>query len=103
MANVAYWQRGLLCDDVEVADPMTAVLAARQRFERAQTQAKDQVDEARAAYGRSIKVTRRRDGKTQDEIAGSLKLTREQVRRYERYYEGWVKEHGREPVDPADA
>lgn len=73
---------------------MTAVLAAREHFEQAQKDAKEAIDRARASFGRSIKLARHRDGASQDEIARTLKLTREQVRRYERFYEDWSERHG---------
>lgn len=73
---------------------MTAVLDAREHFEQAQKDAKDAIDRARAGFGKSIKLARERDGVTQDQIAKALKLTREQVRRYERFYETWSAEHG---------
>ena len=73
---------------------MTAVLAARKQFEQAQEEAKDAIDRARASFGKSIKLARNRDGATQDQIAKTLKLTREQVRRYERFYETWRDTNG---------
>lgn len=73
---------------------MTAVLAARGLFEQAQKDAKKAIDRARAGFGKSIKLARDRDGATQDQIAKTLKLTREQVRRYERFYETWRDENG---------
>lgn len=76
---------------------MTIVLAARTRFEQAQEDAKVSIDRARAQYGRVIKATREDAGFTQDAIAKTLNLSREQVRRYERYYEEWVEKHGTEP------
>lgn len=77
---------------------MTLVVVARARFEQAQKDAKATVDEQRAAFGRTIKVVRDRDGVAQEAIAEALSLTREQVRRYERYYEDWSAKHGREPA-----
>jgi hypothetical protein len=76
---------------------MTAVLAAREQFAKAQTDAKDAIDRARAGFGKSIKLARVRDNLTQDDIRKALKLTREQVRRYERFYEDWVERNGAEP------
>lgn len=73
---------------------MTAVLDARKQFEQAQEAAKDAIDRARAGFGKSIKLARDRDGATQDQIAKTLKLTREQVRRYERFYETWRDTNG---------
>lgn len=73
---------------------MTAVLAARKQFEQAQEDAKDAIDRARASFGKSIKLARDRDGATQDQIAKTLQLTREQVRRYERFYETWRDTNG---------
>lgn len=78
---------------------MTLVLAARERFKQSQVDAKTLTDRARAQYGKSIKTTRDEHDVTQDAIAETLDLSREQVRRYERYYEDWVREHGTEPDD----
>lgn len=73
---------------------MTAVLAAREKFKQAQEDAKGAIDRARAGFGKSIKLARERDGATQDQIAKTLGLTREQVRRYERFYETWREKNG---------
>lgn len=73
---------------------MTAVLDAREHFEQTQKDAKSSIDRARASFGKSIKLARERDGATQDGIAKTLKLTREQVRRYERFYETWREKNG---------
>lgn len=75
---------------------MTAVLDARKHFEQAQEDAKASVDRARAQFGKTIKDARRAGAQavTQDDIAKALELTREQVRRYERFYEQWAAEHG---------
>lgn len=77
-----------------MSDPVIAVVEARDRFNQAKEDAKSAIDRARAEYGHSIKAARTRDGRTQDEIAKALGLTREQVRRYERYYEEWVEKNG---------
>ncbi|MCW2898783.1 MAG: hypothetical protein JWO67_1048 [Streptosporangiaceae bacterium] len=76
---------------------MTVVLAARDRFDEAQKNAREAIDRERALYGRSIKHTRVQLRQTQDAIAKTLCLSREQVRRYERYYEDWVERNGTEP------
>jgi DNA-binding transcriptional regulator YiaG len=76
---------------------MSPVLEARQRFEQAQDHARTAIDEARASFGLSIKTARDQHRVTQDAIAKTLGLTREQVRKYERYYELWAEKHGREP------
>ena len=73
---------------------MTLVTAARKDFEQAQEDAKKLIDRARAKYGRSIKEARDRDHLTQDAISDALGLSRESVRRYERYYDEWVEKHG---------
>ncbi|GAA3958257.1 hypothetical protein GCM10023085_45880 [Actinomadura viridis] len=73
---------------------MTAVLAAREHFQQAQKDAKRAVDRARAAFGKSIKEAREPGGATQERIRAELKLTREQVRRYERFYEQWREKNG---------
>lgn len=73
---------------------MTAVVTAREQFEQAQEQARTSIDRARAKFGKSIKDARVKDGVRQDTIAKTLDLTREQIRRYERYYEDWVERHG---------
>jgi len=77
---------------------MSPVLEARDRFEQAQKHARDAIDEARAALGLSIKTARNKSSVKQDDIAKALKLTREQTRKYERYYEDWVEKNGREPA-----
>lgn len=79
---------------------MSPVLEARDRFEQAQKHARDAIDEARAALGLSIKTARNRNNLNQADIAKALKLTREQTRKYERYYEDWVEKHHREPAGP---
>ena len=79
---------------------MTLVVAARERLTQAEKDAKSLIDEARAAFGLSIVTARKRDGLEQAAIAKQLKLTREQVRRYERYYDDWKAKHGREPAAP---
>lgn len=77
---------------------MSPVLEARERFEQAQMHARDAIDEARAALGLSIKTARNRNNVHQADIAKALKLTREQTRKYERYYEDWVEKNHREPA-----
>lgn len=77
---------------------MSPVLEARQRFEKAQNDARDAIDEARAAFGLSIKTARNKNNVKQDTIAKALGLTREQTRKYERYYEEWREKNGREPA-----
>jgi hypothetical protein len=79
---------------------MSPVLEARRRFEKAQDDARDAIDEARAAFGLSIKTARNEQRVEQIAIANALGLTREQTRKYERYYEDWREKHGREPVLP---
>jgi ribosome-binding protein aMBF1 (putative translation factor) len=73
---------------------MTVVLAAREAFEQAQKDAKASVDRARAGFGKTIKDARVRDGASQEAIRQALGLTREQVRRYERFYETWREANG---------
>lgn len=80
---------------------MTLVLDAKAGFERAQGDAKSAIDEARAYYGLCIKTARDRDGSMQGAIAERLGLTREQVRRYQRFYEDWTAANKREPNPPA--
>lgn len=79
---------------------MSPVLEARQRFEKAQSSARNAIDEARAAFGLSIKTARNSNNVKQDAIAKALGLTREQTRKYERYYEEWVEKNHREPSAP---
>lgn len=74
---------------------MTHVVKARARFEKAQEAAKQLIDEARADFGLSIKEARDRDGVSQLEIAKGLGLTREQVRRYQRFYEDWASKNAK--------
>jgi DNA-binding XRE family transcriptional regulator len=79
---------------------MSPVLEARQHFEQAQNNARDAIDEARASFGLSIKTARDEHGIEQAAIAKTLGLTREQIRKYERYYEDWREKKHREPVAP---
>jgi DNA-binding XRE family transcriptional regulator len=73
---------------------VTVVVEAKQSFEQAKKDAKAAVDRARAEFGHTIKTARLRDQATQDALAKALGLTREQVRRYERYYEDWADKNG---------
>lgn len=71
---------------------MTEVLEARRAYKQARDDAKLMVDRARARLGLSI-VQARADGKTQSEVMGSLKLSREQVRAFEAAYHAWLRDH----------
>jgi hypothetical protein len=65
-----------------MTDAMTTVVDARDAY----LAARRQVTETRLALGRAI-VAARADGVDQVKIAKALKLTREQVRRYQAEYE----------------
>jgi hypothetical protein len=65
---------------------MADVVAARKAYEQAQTDARALIERARLHLGRTIADARRQDV-SQDTIAKALKLTREQVRRFQREYE----------------
>jgi hypothetical protein len=61
---------------------MSTVVAARDAY----LQARAQVKQSRLALGKAIREARERNVK-QHEIATELRLTREQVRRYQAEYE----------------
>lgn len=65
---------------------MGDVVAARKAYEQAQEDARALVERARLDLGRAIADARRQEV-SQDAIAKELKLTREQVRRFQREYE----------------
>jgi hypothetical protein len=69
---------------------MATVVAARDAYKAA----REEVTRTRLALGRAI-LEAREQGTEQWEIAGKLKLTREQVRRYQDEYE---KSIGRKPA-----
>jgi hypothetical protein len=66
-------------------DPMTTVVDARDAY----LAARRQVTETRLALGRAI-ADARAQGTDQVKIAAKLRLTREQVRRYQAEYEKWL-------------
>lgn len=65
---------------------MADVVAARKAYEQAQADARTLVENARLDLGKAIAAARRQEV-SQDAIAKKLKLTREQVRRFQREYE----------------
>lgn len=65
---------------------MGDVVAARKAYEQAQEDARALIERARLDLGRAIADARSQDV-SQDAIAKELKLTREQVRRFQREYE----------------
>ncbi|MFI7125940.1 hypothetical protein ACIBQ1_09620 [Nonomuraea sp. NPDC050153] len=65
---------------------MGDVVAARKAYEQAQEDARALVERARLDLGRAIADARQQEV-SQDAIAKELKLTREQVRRFQREYE----------------
>jgi DNA relaxase NicK len=65
---------------------MADVVAARKAYEQAQKDARDMVRRARLDLGRAIRDARQSEV-SQDAIVKELKLTREQVRRFQREYE----------------
>ncbi|WP_242892606.1 helix-turn-helix domain-containing protein [Actinomadura litoris] len=65
---------------------MGDVVAAREAYEAAQKEALRIVERARHELGRVIREARAQ-GISQEEIRRELKLTREQVRRFQREYE----------------
>ena len=76
---------------------MPEVLEARDAYKQADLEALALRFRARARLGQAI-ARERGNGSTQPEIAGQLKVTVEQVRRYESAYRDWLKEHdGTEP------
>lgn len=84
----------MACHDVEVPDPMSDVVTARNAYRAAL----GRVTETRIELGRRI-AQARETGITQDAIASELGLTRERVRRYQREYELAVA--GQKPPSPA--
>lgn len=64
---------------------MTAVLEARNAYKSA----RDEVTRTRLGLGRAIVEARRLDT-SQADIARELRLTREQIRRYEEEYKKWL-------------
>jgi hypothetical protein len=65
---------------------MGDVVTARRAYVQAQVDARALVERARLNLGKAIHDARRRDV-SQDAIAKELRLTREQVRRFQRMYE----------------
>lgn len=65
---------------------MADVVAARQAYKQAQDDARALIERARLDLGKAIADARRQEV-SQDAIANELKLTREQVRRFQREYE----------------
>jgi hypothetical protein len=65
---------------------MTDVVAARDAYKAA----REQVARRRLELGRAILDARRQNVK-QEVIAGTLGLTREQIRRYQVGYEKWLE------------
>lgn len=65
---------------------MADVVAARKAYKQAQDDARALIERARLDLGKAIADARRQDV-SQDAIANELKLTREQVRRFQREYE----------------
>lgn len=77
---------------------MTEVLEARKAYEDARLGARAIVDRARAELGLSIHQARSA-GKSQTQVMETLKLSREQVRAFEKAYRDWVKNHPGEPLE----
>lgn len=74
---------------------MTAVVEARNAYKAARAE----VARTRLELGRAI-VEARASDIPQTDIARELKLTREQIRRYEEEYRKWLAEH---PAEAATA
>lgn len=72
---------------------MTAVLEARRAFDDARTEASAMVDRKRALLGLAMIRARERGGESQASLARELGIVIEQVRRYEKAYRDWVREH----------
>lgn len=75
---------------------MAGVLAAFRAYEESQDEAAEAaraiVDRAEALLGQEIHLERK-SGTKQLAIAAKLRRTREQVRRYERTYREWLRDH----------
>jgi ribosome-binding protein aMBF1 (putative translation factor) len=78
---------------------MAEVLAAYAAYKQADEDALLLRFRARATLGKSVTEERRNSGKTQNDVAGKLEVATEQVRRYERAYRDWMKQHPDEPLD----
>lgn len=65
---------------------MADVVTARRAYEQAQVDARSLVERARLNLGKAI-LDARAQNVSQEAIAKELKLTREQVRRFQRMYE----------------
>ena len=77
---------------------MTAVLEARREYEQARNDAKAHVDRARARLGLAIHRARE-SGTSQTKILESMRLSREQVRAFERAYREWLRDHTEAELD----
>jgi hypothetical protein len=76
---------------------MTEVLEARRDYEQVRAENKARADRARARLGLSIRQARDA-GKSQTDAMETLKLSREQVRAFERAYRDWARDHpGEQP------
>lgn len=77
---------------------MTEVLEARRAYNDARDEAKEIVDRARARLGLSIQQARKKPGGSQTAAMAALKLSREQVRAFEKAYRDWLRDHdGQQP------
>lgn len=54
---------------------------------------------ARAQLGRTVYQERKKAGHTQDQVAETLGVVTNQVRRYEQAYRQWCEKHPNEPLD----
>ena len=83
----------MACHDEEVPPEMQEALAAQQKYKQVEIDVIAMRTRARAGLGRAVFEERARQGKTQDQAASELGVVVEQVRRYEREWRIWQREH----------
>lgn len=80
---------------------MPEVLAARDAYKRADTEASLLRARARARLGRAVEEANEQDGKSLDHIAREIGVALNQVIRYRDTYRNWDRDHPGVPLDPA--
>lgn len=78
---------------------MTGIRHAKTALEDAKTQAKKLIADAQAQLGREILLARNAGKVQQKDVAAELKLTREQIRRFQVA----ARDAGIAPPEPADS
>lgn len=83
----------------EVLSDMPEVLAARDAYKKADQDALEMRARARARLGLAVETELRKPGQTQEDIARTLGVVAEQVRRYRQAYRDWLRDHpGEQPT-----